>query len=221
MRINPIKLIKSISQNLVESEDVTNAPKLPALRLPFFKKPTDISFDGQKLAFRGKDLGAAIAEASRGDAPMLSRIAAELEEFRKRQLKRAKQAAKKGKISSDLESQVTTLLALCEAFIARIGNAMKNRYDETQSGLRIMLEDGHIILNGMNVNAYVSSCRDNPTPKSRVFLKGIRNRLWFVLQNRANAHNYDRIRDAVTGLFTEIDGLLSGASIDGAATDPI
>lgn len=207
MRINPIKLVKSISQTAVEVDDLLRRPSLP-FKLPFFKR-SEVAFNGKELVFGDKNVSHMIAEASREDPRLLAKIAGQLEDFKRAQLKRARKALKKGKIDPQVEEELATILALCEAYIARIGESMKNRYDETQSGLRLQFdEDGQLILNGMNVGAYVALCRDNPTPKSRIFLKGIRNRLTFILQNKGGSRNYERIREVVLGLFEEIDSIL-------------
>lgn len=212
MRINPIKLVKSISQSTVEVDDLLRRPSLP-FKLPFFKK-TNVAFNGREIVFGGKNIGEMIADVGREDPRRLTKIAGELEEFKRAQLKRARKAAKKAKLKASVESEVATILALCDAYIARIGEMMKNRYDETQSGLRLNFdEDGQLILNGMNVGAYIALCRDNPTPKSRVFLKGIRNRLYFILQNKGGARNYERISEVVMALFEEIDGILKGPKV--------
>ena len=208
MRINPIKLVKTISQSQVDDDDLLRRPSLPFQST--FRKTTNVAFNGQKIIFAGKDVGEMISKAGRSNPQLLSKIAGELEEFKRAQLKRAHKALKKGKLKSKIEEELATLLALCDAYTARIGEFMKNRYNETQSGLRLNFDEGgQLILNGMNVSTYVALCRDHPTPKSKIFLKGIRSRLCYILQNKNGSSNYDRIREVIMGLFEEIDQILT------------
>jgi hypothetical protein len=106
-------------------------------------------------------------------------------------------------------NDLNALYTLCENHITKIGEVLKGRYDETQSGLKINFDDeGQLILNGMNINMFIENCRDNPTPKAKLFLKGIRGRLNHVLENKANARNFERIQEVIFELLDEIDSLL-------------
>lgn len=219
MKIVPIKLIRSVSQAGVNNDDPLmrpNLPRLPQVRGAELPTSTKISYAEQKLLFGGRNIADVIREVTEENPQFLSVIANELEKFKKDRLKNAVQRQKKKLFSDQVQStektedELSSLFSLCEAYINKISDTLKNRYDETQSGMQATFnEDGQLIINGMNVTMFIASCRENPTPKARLFLKGIRNRLNYILANKMSSRNFERIHDVILELFEEIDDVLA------------
>lgn len=204
-------MIRSVSQGLVEGDDLLQRPGTPPQK-PEKAPPRPsgtLAYQNQKLVMGGLEVAQMIAEAAKHNPQFLSKIAREIEKFKKERIQFAKHLKKNGKLGKKEMKNLNEVYTLCENHIAKIGEVLKGRYDETQSGLKVNFDDdGQFILNGMNVNMFIESCRDNPTPKAKLFLKGIRGRLGHVLENKANARNFDRIQDVILQLLDEIDALL-------------
>lgn len=127
-----------------------------------------------------------------------------------------KQVRKQKKIDDITEDEIANLDENTKAFerivhglFGKIYRKLKRRYDETTDGLSFYLdEDGCLTINGMKVEAFIEMASRYPTDKARTFLKGLRNRLSVILSNRNGNPNYDKIREASTSIFAEIDRLL-------------
>jgi len=211
MKIVPVKMIRSVSQGSVESEDLLQKPSAPPFKpekMPARPSGT-IAFQNEKLIMGGLEVAQMIADAAKNNPQFLSKIAREIEKFKKECIQFAKHLNKNGKLGQKEMKDLNALYTLCENHIAKIGEVLKGCYDETRSGLKVNFDDdGQLILNGMNINMFIESCRDNPTPKAKLFLKGIRGRLGHVLENKANARNFERVQDVILKLLDEIDVLL-------------
>ncbi len=107
-------------------------------------------------------------------------------------------AGAKNTATNNIANQQTAFLS-----VSPQGTLQKN-FGEMQSGVKFCFEDGQLVLNGLNISTYIATCRAYPTPKSKIFLRGIKKRLHHVLQNRASLG----IHDAVSYLFAEIDDVL-------------
>lgn len=95
--------------------------------------------------------------------------------------------------------------ALVHALLTKIFGRIKKKYDETIEGVSFHLEDGQLLINGINVGACLRMVRRRPTKKGRIFLKGLRNRLAILQSNRQGNPNYEKIRETVERLAEEID----------------
>lgn len=209
MRIQPIKLIKSIAQTFADNDDPMERPSTPLSFLRVSRPATRVTIDGNRLLLKGREIRELVDESLIGDRSRLSTIAGELEGFKKSQLERARRAQKRGRLPPGLMDDISRQVALAEAHLARIGGFLHDRYEETQSGVKFFLDEGgQLIMNGMNVHMFVEACKEYPTPKSRAFLKGIRARLAVILSSRSGGH-CERIREVVIALFSDIDGVLS------------
>jgi hypothetical protein len=95
--------------------------------------------------------------------------------------------------------------ALLHAFLTKIYGRIKKKFDETIEGVAFHLEDGQLLINGINVNACLQMVRKRQTKKGRVFLKGLRSRLAILQSNRQGNPAYEKIRETVDRLSQEID----------------
>ncbi|HCU23955.1 MAG TPA: hypothetical protein DF383_02975 [Deltaproteobacteria bacterium] len=95
--------------------------------------------------------------------------------------------------------------ALLHAFLTKIYGRVKKKFDETLDGVSFHLEDGQLLLNGVNVNAFLEMAKRHRTEKARIFLKGLRNRLAILQSNRSGNPNYEKIRQTVDFLATAIE----------------
>lgn len=104
---------------------------------------------------------------------------------------------------------LSTFLPMVQAFLTNILGRVKKKFDETVEGVSFHLEDGQLLLNGINVHAFLEMVRKRRREKKRrsakgmVFLKGLKNRLE-ILQRSGNS-NYEKIRNTVNQLVFEID----------------
>ncbi len=96
-------------------------------------------------------------------------------------------------------------IALLHAFLTKIYGRIKKKYDETIDGVGFHLEDGQLLINGVNVNACLKMAKKRRSKKSRIFLKGLRGRLAILQENRMGNTSYEKIRDTVDRLALEID----------------
>ena len=207
MGIKPIKSVKSVKNSQIEQEDFLQRPTLKKNYFTY-NLSQKVSYNNGKILYDGQDALKAITEAAISNPQLLSHIASELEKFKKDTLKRTKKLFFKNK-SELSDAEVATILAICDAYITKISELIKNRYDETKDGLSVHFdENGQLLLNGINIHAFVHNSRNHQTDKSQLFLKGIKNRLEFVLKNKTNNRNYDRLRSVILELIEEINLLL-------------
>ncbi|MBF0104339.1 MAG: hypothetical protein HQM16_03320 [Deltaproteobacteria bacterium] len=215
MEIKPIKKIKSVGQERISPDNYLK-------RIPFNTPLTSsnrqtVAFVNHRLYFEGKEMGEAINACMQNTPHHLSQMAAELEAFKEACLKKRKNKKNKrgllGILSTNPEGydedELAVIFALSDAYIKKISDLIKKRYDETKDGINLVFdENAQLIINSMNIHAFVDQCRASPNPKSLLFLKGVRSRLAHVLENKVSSRNYERIRDVILELFKEIDEIL-------------
>lgn len=210
MEIKPIKLFKPVQQGGVDNEDLLHQPSARTRGTTTINK-TGFTFAEGKLSFDGRDVGKMITTVAKETPRALAQIAGALEQFKKDSLKRKMQAYRRLKIRKNVEDdeELGLIYALCDAYLAKIADVLKRRYDEKTSGLALHFdENGQFILNGMNIPAFIGRCRDDPNPKSLTFLRGIRARLGFVLSSQDGNRNYEMIQGVVRSLLEEIEIIL-------------
>ncbi|MBU0506900.1 MAG: hypothetical protein ABII18_11545 [bacterium] len=211
MEIKSLKKVRRVRYSSIAQDDYTQRPQIKAPRKQQ-GYPDTLSYSNRRLYYEGQEIGELIRDTAMNNPQLLSPLANELEAFRKNSLKRRKKRTfwsrkEKGEFSDD---DLGVIFSLCDAYIARISEFIKQRYDATTDGLSVLFdENNQLILNGMNIHAFLENCHDNLNEKSCIFLKGIRARLERVLNNKSNSRNFDRIQDVVLELFTEIDALLA------------
>lgn len=212
MAIKPIKSIKGpmrAGSRAIEDADAPTRPKIPRVALP--PLPKGLSFDGGRLMRNGKPLGQVVREAATSDPAQLSAIARELEAYKKARLARRNRLARHYPGAAAREDDVLgVLFAACDAHIEQIGRHIQKRYDRTRDGFAVEFdENGQLILNGMNIHAFVTQVRSAPSDRSRLFLKGVKTRLGHVLENRSGSGLYEKLREVIMGLLAEIDTILA------------
>ncbi|MBL7685041.1 MAG: hypothetical protein JNK65_03280 [Deltaproteobacteria bacterium] len=104
--------------------------------------------------------------------------------------------------------QLAIFAAMVQALLSKLGGRLKKKYDEKIDGIAFQLEEGQLLLNGINVNAFLEMAKRNPTQKAKIFLKGLKNRLGVMLTNRMGNPSYEKIRSTVHDLFEQIDAEL-------------
>lgn len=104
-----------------------------------------------------------------------------------------------------------------DALLMKLLGKLKKFYDQKISGLSWTMEEGQLILNGVNVQSFLSLYRIRKTDKARRFLRGLRGRLAALLENRRESPDYERIRDVVQGLYQEIDMELAAEAAAGTS----
>lgn len=99
-------------------------------------------------------------------------------------------------------------IALIHAFLTKIYGRIKKKFDETIDGVAFHLEDGQLLINGVNVHACLKMAQKRRTKKGRIFLKGLRGRLAVLQSNRSGNPSYEKIRETVEALASAIDAEL-------------
>jgi len=112
-------------------------------------------------------------------------------------------------VSVDDPESLGQFFALLHAFLTKIYGRIKKKFDETIDGVAFHLEDGQLLLNGVNVNAFLRMAKKKRTEKARIFLKGMRNRLAILQSNRSGNPSYEKIRETVNQLAAAIEAELS------------
>lgn len=103
-------------------------------------------------------------------------------------------------------------IALIHAFLTKIYGRIKKKFDETIDGVSFHLEDGQLLINGVNVHACLKMAQKRRTKKGRIFLKGLRGRLAVLQANRSGNPSYEKIRETVDQLAAAIDEELKKTS---------
>lgn len=92
----------------------------------------------------------------------------------------------------------------------RLMYRIRNAYSEKMNGLNYQLKERAIYINGINVKAFVALFRVRPTEKARVYLKGIAQRL-FLIMNKKDATTKDsHLYRAVKELYEEVGSAIRG-----------
>jgi hypothetical protein len=214
MQIKPVRMVKSVTRTgsrAIEDADAPVRPKVRHAAPP--PLPKGLTFADGRLTRDGRPFGQVIRAAATQDPALLSALARELEAYKKARLARRNRLAREyPRVVAQEDDELGVLFAVCDAHIEQIGRHIQKRYDQTRDGFAVEFdENGQLILNGMNVHAFVASCKTAPSEKSRVFLKGVRTRLGRVLENRSGSSLYEKLRDVITGLIAEIDSFLNAA----------
>lgn len=106
------------------------------------------------------------------------------------------------------QDQFAKFEATIDALLGKIMGKLKKFYDQKMSGLSWTMQNGQLILNGINIRSFLALYRIRKTDKARKFLKGLRTKLGLLMENRRESPDYERIRDAITDLYREIDAEL-------------
>lgn len=182
---------------LVEPGAVNNPNTEPFLTQFFKKQKTNFSVIGNRLKYQGQDLGQQIAENAYQNPAFLAQVAHELEKLRQDCLE---------KMASD---EIQNLVHLCEVYLHQIAIQQKNRFDEGVLGVHIFFDPhGQLVMNGINLNGLIEQCQRYATPKARIFLGGIRHKLYLILSNPTCSRLYEKMNNTVLEMLKDIDLIL-------------
>lgn len=169
--------------------------RAPAQDWRFVIQGQKFDFQGGKILLNSQNLSELISEN-------LTHLSAQYWTTLSRRLARYRDWAT---LHIDDPDALAKFSALVHAFLTKIFGRIKKKFDETLDGVSFHLEDGQLLLNGVNVNAFLEMAKKHRTEKGRIFLKGLRNRLAILQTNRSGNPNYEKIRETVDRLATAIE----------------
>jgi len=150
------------------------------------------TFSEGKILLDGQEVNRMIS-GTETDVSLWLGMAAGLNEYRKGILARSR--------GSDRLSRFEGVI---EALLTKIFGRLKRVYDQKTTGVAWKIENGQLIINGINVRSFLAFYRLRPTVRARTFLEGLRRRLHLLLEGTAN----EKIHGMVLELCDEIqDGL--------------
>lgn len=162
--------------------------------LSYYDEGMRWSFSGGRILLDGHDVNEMISGPNVDIRGWLG-IAGGLDNYRKKILASVRQ-----------RDQLTRFEAVIEALLGKISGRVKRVYDQKTSGLNWSLEQGQLILNGMNIRSLLALYRLKKTDKARRFMQGVREKLGLLL----NDPNCEKIRGTVQDLYDEISDELGG-----------
>lgn len=117
--------------------------------------------------------------------------------------------------------ELALFAALVQAFLTKIFGRIKKKLDETVDGVAFHFEEEQLLLNGVNVHAFIRLAREKPNKRVKIFLKGLKARMEILLRNQWNNEDYEKIRDVIGQLMQEIDEILTGKKIAAYQAPPV
>jgi hypothetical protein len=190
------------SKGRIERPPVTERPippYVPDRDLTVYREGIRWTFSDGKIRLDGHDVNRLMNENPQDVAYWMG-VAEGLNEYRKRIAAAARSV-----------DQFARFEAVIEALLGKILGRLKKIYDQKMSGLSWTLENGQLILNGINIRSFLALYRLRKTDKARKFLRGLRGKLSVLLENRRESPDYERIRDLVEELHREIEEELAHA----------
>ncbi len=166
--------------------------------LTFYRDGLRWTFQAGRVCVDGHDLNRLINDNPE-NAGFFMGVAEGLNDYRKRV------------VASRLsEDQFAKFDAMIEALLGKLMGKLKKFYDQKMSGLSWTLQNGQLILNGINVRSFLALYRIRKTDKAKKFLRGLKNKLALLLENRRESPDYERVRETLREIFEEIDRELAG-----------
>lgn len=186
---------REINPRIRVGRPISRGPAIPVLDkdLSYYKEGVRWSFQGGKVLLDGYDVNQLIS-SSNTDIGTWMGIAGGLDEYRKKVIAAARE-----------RDQFTQFQAVIEALLGKIFGRLKKVYDQKTSGLSWSMEDGQLVLNGINVRSFLALYRVKKTEKAKKFLKGLKEKLVLLLENP----DHEKIRGLVQDLYHEISGELA------------
>lgn len=204
------KIAPKIGQAEIAGTTINQRPVTPPARDRIPAPVGKWAFDGRRILHNGADVAHIIAEPLTSKTTTeWSHLAQQIEAFKfyfmaKRRKKKFSLLRKKNEEVDDPE--ISVVVALAEAYVEKITRKIKRRFDETADGLSFILDaDGQMVINGMNVTAFIDMAKSHPSDKAKTFLKGLKNRLAILLANKSGSASYEGIRDKTAELMRQID----------------
>ncbi len=168
-------------------------PYVPDRNLTVFREGLRWSFNEGKVCVDGRDVSRLISDKP-GDIGYWMGLAEGLHEYRKRISQAAREI-----------DQFTRFEAVIEALMGKILARLKKVYDQKLSGISWSLQNGQLILNGINIRSFLALYRIRKTDKAKKFLRGLKTRMAVLLENRRESPDNERIREILEDLFREIE----------------
>lgn len=194
--------IRPSTESNIQNQDLLRKP-IPNGHLEATEN--DFSYENNRLSFQGKDLSTFIKENARSNPAVFSQIAKELEMFRQKKDKELRKKFVKNSVTNESEEEISHILALCEAHLARLAELMQNRYANLSTGCELEFDvNGQLILNGVNVQVALERYRDTRHPNARLYLQGLAQRLYYVLGQTHKNRTYSRLQGTLTHLYQDI-----------------
>lgn len=152
------------------------------------------SFSGGKVCIDGQDVNRLLSNHP-FDIGFWMGLADGITEYRKKVMKTVREA-----------DQLGRFLGAIEALLGKIMGKLQKAYDQKISGLSwSLLQDGQLVLNGINVRSFLALYRVRKTEKAKKFLEGLQSKLKVLLENHQHSADYERIRGVVEELYWEVD----------------
>ena len=177
--------------------EVPERPFIPDRDLTFFRDGAKWTFSSGKIQVDGLDVNRLINDNPENVGFYMG-VAEALNDYRKRIVTSRRQS-----------DQFARFEAMVEAILGKLLGKLKKFYDQKMSGLSWTLQNGQLILNGINIRSFLALYRVRKTDKAKKFLKGLRTKLASLLENRRESPDYERIREIIQALYQEIDGELA------------
>ena len=209
-----VRVLRSILP--LDKPQITPAPSGVKLsKLPPLPKPPagDWRYSNGHILVNGEDVAKVVNQLADKSPAELSHFARELAAYQNytfytKWAKRRRRLGKKHRDPDNIDptGELSHIMALVDAYVAKISRILKRRYDEKTDGITFKLdEEGQLILNGMNVTSFIEMTRQYPSKKAQVFLRGLKNRLALMVANKSRSPAYEKIRETTVSLFHQID----------------
>jgi hypothetical protein len=210
VNIKPIKVVPTVARgDLPQTKvDKHNLPTHGGIKLP----SGTWQFNQGRLILNGLFITDLIESHTEYPPSFWSQVVLDLEAFRDQTIRKRlrKNIKKESQNDIDPTGELGQLAGLVDAYITKIMQILRKKYDETQDGLSFCLDEaGQLTLNGVNVTAFIETVQSYPTEKARLFLSGLKRRLGPILQNRSSSASYDKIYDITMKLFAQMDHIIS------------
>lgn len=205
MDIRIQNLVLPVGRGGIHHEDPLRKPPLP--KQASVKNLSDQSQN--HLLYEGRSIKSVILEAAKHNPQLLSQIANELKKLKDRLENQKYRPHNTLPFTFFTETDDDQMIALCEIYLGLIAEKLKLRYNRTQSGLDAEVdEEGHLILNGINVTLLIMQCRRHLTSASRIYLKGVGLRLALLTGKWSDASVNDKMGGLIQAHRMSIDDLL-------------
>lgn len=212
MEIKPIKLIDKIKPAELPDSRIGRDRASPNAPVPL--KSGQWQYFRGSLLVNGKEITTLMEEALQEPPSTWSVLGEDLKSFLSVVANRYARKKIRKKNSSDLDDfdeldpsgELSRLASLVEAYSGKVLRILKKKYDEKKDGFSYTIdEEGQLVLNGVNVTAFLHTAHTYPSDKAKIFLRGLKNRLSYILTNKSNNANYEKIREATEKIFRQID----------------
>src|SRR5215470_4217985 len=156
---------------MVDIKNIRTPPLIPDIGLPeqfveegppqgweFRQGNTTFNFMNGRILMNQQDLSKLISEnLTHLAASYWTGVTRRLENYRQWALRRI-----------DDPEALAVFAAMVHALLTKIGTRLKKKFDEKIDGISFQLEEGQLLLNGVNIHAFIEMSRKHPTQKSKI-----------------------------------------------------